>query len=71
MTLRKITIDNSVRFVSKADSLKLETLPKEVKSPGNPRKQNWKLRQKKKLFEKITGEGFKVFKWWIKTDTLN
>ena len=54
MTLRKITIDNSVRFVPKSEK------PKTIKAGSLPRKQNKNFSQNNKKFIKgyITGEGF-------------
>ena len=33
MTLRKITIDNNLRYASRADSLQNENIPNEMMSP--------------------------------------
>ena len=44
MTLRKITVDNSVRYVPKIEKLKeKEIKPKTTKAGSLPRKQNKKL----------------------------
>ena len=47
MTLRKITIDNSVRYIPKNEQTKEKNnKPKKVKAGSLPRKQNKKLSQK-------------------------
>ena len=61
MTLRKITIDNSVRFVPKSEKPKeKEIKPKTIKAGSLPRKQNKNFSQNNKKFIKgyIAGEGF-------------
>ena len=45
MVLRKITIDNSVRYIPKTEK---EIKPKKVKAGSLPRKQNKKLSQNNK-----------------------
>ena len=68
MTLRKKIIDNSVRYVIRADSLQGDKIPKEMnsfkpKTTFNPRKQNKKLLKINYFFfAKILGEGFKTNK---------
>ena len=60
MTLRKITIDNSVRYVPKTEKPKeKEIRPKTTKAGSLPRKQNKKLSQNNK---KWVASGFGIFK---------
>ena len=49
MTLRRITIDNSVRYVPKSEQ---EIKPKTVKAGSLPRKQNKNISQNNKKFIK-------------------
>ena len=61
MTLRKITFDNSVRFVPKSEKPKeKEIKPKTIKAGSLPRKQNKNFSQNNKNIIKgyIAGEGF-------------
>ena len=67
MTIRKKTIENSVRYVSKDNNLHSQQAPstfKEIKIKTNTRKRNAshiKLSQNiKKFFINITGEGFRT-----------
>ena len=62
MTLRKITIDNSVKYVKKGgQSEQIKSVSDGGKS--NSRKQNENLSQKNKKFIKnISGEGFRIIK---------
>ena len=48
MTLRKITVDKSVRYVPKSEKPQKEIKPKAVKAGSHYRKQNKKLSQNKK-----------------------
>ena len=59
MTLRKITIDNSVKCISKVNNSQSDFKPK---TSSLPKKQNKKLSQNKKKFfeENITGERFGI-----------
>ena len=53
MTLRKITIDNSVRYIPKSgQSKEKETKPKTTKAGSLPRKQNKNILQNNKKFIK-------------------
>ena len=53
MTLRKITIDNSVRYIPKSEQ------PKTIKAGSLPRKQNKKISQNSKKFLKnVAASGF-------------
>ena len=66
MTLRNLTTDNSVRYVSNADILQSESIPKNFKSSkpktaSNPRKQINELSQKK-IIKNVTGDVFKRIK---------
>ena len=61
MTLPKITIDNSVRYVPKSEKPKeKESRPKTTKAGSLPRKQNKKPSQNyKKFLKSISASGFK------------
>ena len=61
MTLRKITIDNSVRYVPKNEQTKEKDIkPKKIKAGSLPRKQNKNVSQNNKKFLKnISASGFK------------
>ena len=61
MTLRKITIDKSVRYVPKSEQTKeRESKPKTIKADSRLRKQNKNISQNnKKLLKKVTASGFK------------
>ena len=57
MTLRKITIDNSVRFIPKSEQM-IENKTKTI-----PRKQNKKISQNnKKFLNNVSASGFKLLK---------
>ena len=61
MTLRKITIDNSVRYIPISEKTKDKDIkPKTIKTGSLPRKQNKNISQNSKKFLKgyIAGEGF-------------
>ena len=60
MTLRKITIDNSVRYIPKSEQPKeREIKPKTIKAGSLPRKQNKKISQNSKTFLKnVAASGF-------------
>ena len=61
MTLRKITIDNSVRYITVSEKTKeKDTKPKTTKAGSLPRKQNKNISQNnKKLLKNISASGFK------------
>ena len=60
MALRKITIDNSVRYIPKTEKTnEKEIKPKKVKAGSLPRKQNKKLSQNNK---KWVASGFGILK---------
>ena len=60
MALRKITVDNSVRYVPKSEKPKeKEIRPKTTKAGSLPRKQNKKLSQNNK---KWVASGFGILK---------
>ena len=60
MVLRKITIDNSVRYIPKTEKTnEKEIQPKKVKAGSLPRKQNKKLSQNNK---KWVASGFGILK---------
>ena len=57
MTLRKITIDNSVQYIAKSEQTR------ENKAKTIPRKQNKKISQNnKKFLNNVSASGFKLFK---------
>ena len=61
MTLRKITIDNSVRYVPKSEQTKERvSKTKTTKTESIPRKQNQKISQNnEKFLNNISASGFK------------
>ena len=62
MTLRNITIDNSVRYIPKAEITK-EIKQKTIKAGSVPRKENRTISQNnKKFLKKVTASGFSVLK---------
>ena len=64
MTLRKITIDNSVRYTPITEKTKeKEIKSKTIKAGSLPRKQNKNIPQNnKKFLKKVTASGFKYLK---------
>ena len=62
MTLRKITIDNSVRFIPKSEQTKEEDIkPKTTKAGSLPCKQNKKIsRNSKKFLNNVAASGIGV-----------
>ena len=63
MTLRKITIDNSVRLIPKSEQTR-ENKTKTIKADSLPRKQNKKISQNnKKFLNNVSASGFKLLKW--------
>ena len=64
MTLRKITIDNSVRYVPKSEQTKEKNYkPKTTIAGSLPRKQNKNISQNsKKFLENVTASGFAILK---------
>ena len=64
MTLRKITIDNSVRYVLKTEKTKeKENKPKTIKTGSLLHKQNKNISQNSKKFLKnISASGFNYLK---------
>ena len=60
MTLRKITIDNSVRYIPITEKAKGKKIkPKTIKAGSLPHKQNKKISQNSKKFLKnISAAGF-------------
>ena len=64
MTLRKITIENSVRYVPKTEQTKERvSKPKTTKVGSIPRKQNKKISQNnKKFLNNVSASGFKLLK---------
>ena len=64
MTLRKTTIDNSVRYIPKSEQTKEKQIkPKPIKAGSLPRKQSKNISQNnKKFLKKVTASGFKYLK---------
>ena len=65
MVLRRITIDNSVRYIPIWEKIKeTDNKPKKIKASGSlPRKQNKNISQnKKKFIENISAQGFNYLK---------
>ena len=64
MTLRKLTIDNSVRYIPKSEQTKeKEIKPKPIKAGSLPRKQNKNISQNSKKFLKnVAASGFGILK---------
>ena len=64
MTLRKITVDNSVRYIPRTEKTKeKEIKSKTIKAGSLPRKQNKKPSQNSKKFLKnVAASGFAVLK---------
>ena len=62
MVLRKITIDNSIRYIPKTEKTKeKEIKPKAIKAGSHPRKQNKKIsRNSKKFLKNVAASGFGV-----------
>ena len=60
MVLRKITIDNSVRYIPKSEQTKEKDIKPKTKKTGSlPRKQNKNISQNKKnSLKKIAAGGF-------------
>ena len=60
MTLRKITIDNSVRYIPKSEKTKeKETQPKTIKAGSLPRRQNKNCsKNNKKFLTNVAASGF-------------
>ena len=64
MTLRKITMDNSVRYIPTTEKTKeKEIKSKTIKAGSLPRKQNKNISQNnKKFLKKVTASGFGILK---------
>ena len=64
MTLRKLTIDNSVRHIPKSEQTKDKQIkPRPIKAGSLPRKQNKNISQNsKKVLKNISASGFKYLK---------
>ena len=64
MVLRKITIDNSVRYIPKTEKTKeKEIKPKTIKAGSLPRRQNKNISQNSEKFLKnVVASGFDVLK---------
>ena len=64
MVLRKITIDNSVRYIPKSEQTKEKNIkPKTTKAGSLPREQNKKNSQiSKKFLNNVAASGFGILK---------
>ena len=63
MTLRKITVDNSVRYIPKSEQTKEKEIKPKIKAGSLPRKRNKEPSQNNKKFLKnISASGFKYLK---------
>ena len=64
MVLRKITVDNSVRYIPKSEQTQeTDIKPKKIKAGSLPRKQNKNISQKSEKFLKnISASGFNYLK---------
>jgi len=64
MTLRKITVDNSVRYIPVSEQPREKDIkPKKIKAGSLPRKQNKNISQNSKKFLKnVAASGFGVLK---------
>ena len=64
MTLRKITIDNSVRYIPVIEQIKEKNIkPKTIKAASLPRKKNKNFSKNNKKFVKdFTASGFGILK---------
>ena len=64
MTLRKITIDNSVRYNPITEKTKQKEIkPKPIKADSLPRKQNKNISQwSKKILKNVAASGFGILK---------
>ena len=64
MTIRKITIDNSVKHIPQSEQIReRDCKPNTIKNISLLRKQNKKVSQNlKKFISKISAEGFKITK---------
>ena len=61
MTLRKITFDNSVRYIPKSEQIR-EIKQNTIKNKSTPRKQNGKNSQNKKFLKNVVAQGFGILK---------
>ena len=64
MVLRKITVDNSVRFVPiRGKTKETDIKPKKIKAGSIPRKQNQKtFAKQQKLLENVAASGLGILK---------
>ena len=64
MVLRKITFDNSVRYIPKTEKTKEKVIkPKTIKAGSLPRRQNKNFSQNsKKLLKNVVTSGFAILK---------
>ena len=63
MTLRKITINNSIRYVPKSEQTKEKNYkPKTTKAGSLPRKQKSISQNSKKFLKNVAASGFAILK---------
>ena len=63
MTLRKITVDNSVRYIPKIEKTKEKENKPKIKAGSIPRKQNKNISQNsKKSLRNVAASGFATLK---------
>ena len=64
MTLRKITVDNSDRYIPKSEQIKeRDSKPKTTKTGSLPRKQNKNISpNSKKFLKNVAASGFGILK---------
>ena len=74
MTIRKKTIDNSVRYIAKGEKTKERDIKPKTKAGSLPRKQNKNIsHNNKKFLKNISASGFGILKWkmncyfWLKS----
>ena len=67
MRLRKITVDNSVKYISKSEQTQERDVePNTIKNKSLPCKQNKNISQNhKKFIKNIAASGFKYLKWMM------
>ena len=63
MTLRKITVDNSVRYIPKTEQTKEKEIKPKIKADSIPRKQNKNISQNnKKFLNNVSASALKLVK---------
>ena len=63
MVLRKITFDNSLKYIPKSEQTKEKSIKQNtIKSNSPPKKQTKNHSQNKKLLKNLSAQGFKYLK---------